>query len=100
MIVPRCGFSFAVSGRTIPLFVVSSRPSGFTTIRSPSGRSFVAVAVAITQNPPCEVYQRAAPVVSGLRPKPIRGAHFSGLLSTLQGRVLIDVDLFRFAFCG
>src|SRR5688572_326191 len=56
--VPRCGFSLAVSGSTIPDFVVSSRPSGLTTTRSPSGLSLVAVAdaplvlVAILYGPP------------------------------------------------
>src|SRR5215212_6555675 len=46
-IVPSWGFSLAVSGRTIPLFVISSRAVGWITTRSPSGRSFVAEAVAV-----------------------------------------------------
>ena len=45
--VPRCGFSLAVSGRTIPVLVVSSRPEGRTTTRSPSGRSFAATSVPL-----------------------------------------------------
>src|SRR6267378_1458007 len=35
---PSCGFSLAVSGRTIPLLVRSSRSTGLITTRSPSGR--------------------------------------------------------------
>src|SRR6478735_6843665 len=46
MISPSWGFSLAVSGRTIPLLVISSRALGLMTTRSPSGRSFVAVALA------------------------------------------------------
>ena len=49
-IVPSWGFSLAVSGRTMPLLVISSRGVGWMTTRSPSGRSFFvrvfAVAVA------------------------------------------------------
>src|SRR6476469_7106855 len=47
MIEPSWGFSLAVSGRTMPLLVISSRSLGLMTTRSPSGRSFVAVAVAL-----------------------------------------------------
>ena len=47
MIVPSWGFSLAVSGRTMPLLVISSRAVGLMTTRSPSGRSFVAIAVAL-----------------------------------------------------
>src|SRR3954447_5862475 len=47
MISPSWGFSFAVSGRTMPLFVISSRALGLMTTRSPSGLSFVAFAVAL-----------------------------------------------------
>src|SRR6476620_1779900 len=46
-ILPSWGFSLAVSGRTIPLLVVSSRGVGWTTTRSPSGRSLVDTAVAV-----------------------------------------------------
>src|SRR5258708_18859722 len=46
-IVPSWGFSLAVSGRTMPLFVISSRGVGWITTRSPSGRSFVVEAVAV-----------------------------------------------------
>src|SRR4029079_3838249 len=46
MISPSWGFSLAVSGRTIPLLVISSRALGLMTTRSPSARSFVAVALA------------------------------------------------------
>ena len=45
-IVPSWGFSLAVSGRTMPLLVISSAGVGWMTTRSPSGRSFV-VAVAV-----------------------------------------------------
>ena len=45
--VPSWGFSLAVSGRTMPLLVISSRADGWITTRSPSGRSFVAVTVAV-----------------------------------------------------
>ena len=45
--VPFWGFSFAVSGRTMPLLVISSRAVGWITTRSPSGRSFVAETVAV-----------------------------------------------------
>ena len=38
---PRCGFSFAVSGRTIPLAVVSSSSRASTMRRSPSGCRFI-----------------------------------------------------------
>src|SRR3954453_23168600 len=47
MISPSWGFSLAVSGRTMPLLVISSRALGLMTTRSPSGRSFVAFAVAL-----------------------------------------------------
>jgi hypothetical protein len=36
-----------VSGRTMPLLVMSSRGVGWITTRSPSGRSFVVDAVAV-----------------------------------------------------
>src|SRR5437867_1532507 len=38
---PSWGFSFAVSGRTIPLFVISSRSRALMTTREPSGLSLV-----------------------------------------------------------
>src|SRR5690242_1624671 len=38
-ILPRLGFSFALSGRTIPLLVLLSASTRFTRILSPSGRS-------------------------------------------------------------
>src|SRR5262249_42534447 len=44
--LPRCGFSFAVSGRTIPLVVVSSSSRTSTIRRSPSGCRSI-------QMPPC-----------------------------------------------
>src|SRR5829696_8126395 len=44
---PSWGFSFAVSGKTMPLFVISSRGVGLMTTRSPSGRSLVEAAVAV-----------------------------------------------------
>src|SRR5664279_798660 len=46
-IVPSIGFSFAVSGRTMPLLVMSSRGVGLMTTRSPRGFSFLLVAVAL-----------------------------------------------------
>src|SRR6187399_3292224 len=46
MMEPSWGFSLAVSGRTMPLLVISSRGVGWMTTRSPSGRSLVAVAAA------------------------------------------------------
>src|SRR4051812_21290032 len=39
--LPRCGFSFAVSGRTMPLAVVSSSSTALTISRSPRGLSFM-----------------------------------------------------------
>src|SRR5215211_6351690 len=39
--LPRCGFSFAVSGRTMPLAVVSSSSIACTIRRSPKGLSFI-----------------------------------------------------------
>src|SRR5438132_7918487 len=45
-IMPSWGFSLAVSGRTIPLLVFSSRSTGLITTRSPSGRSRILL-------PPC-----------------------------------------------
>ena len=47
MIPPSWGFSLAVSGRTMPDFVISSRGVGLMTTRSPSGLSFEDVAVAV-----------------------------------------------------
>src|SRR5690242_17178289 len=44
--LPFCGFSFAVSGRTMPLAVVSSSSTALTIRRSPRGLSF------ITSEPP------------------------------------------------
>src|SRR6478672_8604761 len=41
MTFPFCGFSLAVSGRTIPLAVVSSSSIGLTISRSPRGFSFI-----------------------------------------------------------
>src|SRR5688572_26364172 len=38
-ILPRLGFSLAVSGRTMPLLVLLSASTRFTRILSPSGRS-------------------------------------------------------------
>jgi hypothetical protein len=52
MIRPSWGFSFAVSGSTIPLFVISSRAVGLTTTRSPSGCSFEAVFALAKVFPP------------------------------------------------
>src|SRR5713101_656441 len=40
-IMPSCGFSLAVSGRTMPLLVFSSRSTGLITTRSPSGLNFM-----------------------------------------------------------
>src|SRR5918992_268628 len=40
--LPFWGFSFAVSGRTMPLAVVSSSSSALTITRSPSGFNFIA----------------------------------------------------------
>src|SRR5450759_390468 len=45
--VPSCGFSLAVSGRTIPLLVTSSRGVGWMTTRSPRGLSFLLLTVAL-----------------------------------------------------
>src|SRR5260370_30401325 len=39
--MPSWGFSLAVSGRTIPLFVFSSFSTGLTTTRSPNGLRFM-----------------------------------------------------------
>src|ERR1700710_1774703 len=39
--LPFCGFSLAVSGRTMPLAVVSSSSTGFTISRSPRGFRFI-----------------------------------------------------------
>src|SRR5690242_9730539 len=39
--LPFCGFSLAVSGRTMPLAVVSSSSIGLTISRSPRGFSFI-----------------------------------------------------------
>src|ERR1700681_2993654 len=39
--MPSWGFSLAVSGRTIPLFVFSSLSTGLTTTRSPNGLRFM-----------------------------------------------------------
>src|SRR3972149_6782341 len=51
MIVPRCGFSFAVSGRMIPPEVVSVASLGWISTRSSVGRNliffFVGVGVAV-----------------------------------------------------
>src|SRR5437762_1887433 len=41
--LPRCGFSLAVSGRTIPLAVVSSSSIGKTISRFPRGLSFIEI---------------------------------------------------------
>src|SRR5256884_2762438 len=41
--LPRWGFSLAVSGRTMPLAVVSSSSTAWTISRSPSGLSFIGV---------------------------------------------------------
>src|SRR4051794_41864035 len=41
MTLPFCGFSLAVSGRTIPLAVVSSSSIARTMSRSPRGLSFI-----------------------------------------------------------
>src|SRR4029079_10692400 len=51
---PFWGFSLAVSGRTIPLAVVSSSSSGWTISRSPRGLSF------ITREPPLKACLRTA----------------------------------------
>src|SRR5438046_2120721 len=45
--VPSWGFSFAVSGRTIPLLVISSRAFGLIKTRSPSGVTLVALMVVM-----------------------------------------------------
>src|SRR5450759_5674814 len=45
--VPSCGFSLAVSGRTIPLLVTSSRALGLMTTRSPRGLSLLLLTVAL-----------------------------------------------------
>src|SRR5450759_767131 len=45
--VPPCGFSLAVSGRTIPLLVTSSRALGLMTTRSPRGLSLLLLTVAL-----------------------------------------------------
>src|SRR5688500_2158776 len=45
--VPSCGRSLAVSGRTMPLLVISSRGVGLTTRRSPRGLSPVAVPLTV-----------------------------------------------------
>src|SRR4051795_5116417 len=41
--LPFCGFSLAVSGRTMPLAVVSSSSIGLTISRSPRGFSFIRI---------------------------------------------------------
>src|SRR5262245_10334213 len=65
-ISPSWGFSFAVSGRTSPLFVISSRGVGFTTTRSPSGVSLVAVLVAVAKVfPPGDGAWPPEPVMTG-----------------------------------
>src|SRR5680860_1227618 len=43
MTLPFCGFSLAVSGRTMPLAVVSSSSIGLTISRSPRGFSFIRI---------------------------------------------------------
>src|SRR3954463_5793173 len=66
MISPSWGFSFAVSGRTRPLFVISSRGVGLTTTRSPSGVSLVAVLVAVAKGfPPGDGRKPSEPVIPG-----------------------------------
>src|SRR6478672_4021815 len=47
--LPRCGFSLAVSGSTMPPAVRSSASTGLTTTRSSSGRSLV-LAMTIPHN--------------------------------------------------
>src|SRR4051794_29767913 len=46
-ILPRLGFSFAVSGRTIPLLVFDSASTRFTRILSPRGRSLAMIWVSL-----------------------------------------------------
>src|SRR5690349_12845255 len=64
--LPFCGFSLAVSGRTMPLAVVSSSSIGLTISRSPRGFSFI-------REPPLSVW-----VVIGksriVAPEPNRGS--------------------------
>ena len=46
-IEPSCGRSFAVSGRTMPLLVISSRGVGLTITLLPSGFRLVAVLLTV-----------------------------------------------------
>src|SRR5437870_5613123 len=41
--MPSWGFSLAVSGRTMPLFVLSSRSTGLRRTRSPRGLTFMCI---------------------------------------------------------
>src|SRR3972149_549584 len=52
--LPSWGFSLAVSGRTMPLFVISSRAVGLATTRSPSGLSLVEAVALANVLPSCD----------------------------------------------
>src|SRR5439155_18412000 len=53
--LPSCGFSLAVSGRTMPLRVMGF---GFTMTRSPSGLTLLAMGVVVLQLAYCYATQR------------------------------------------
>src|SRR6266513_1528300 len=58
--VPSCGRSFAVSGSTMPLFVISSRGVGRITSRSPRGLSCVAAVTVVAMCACCLLRSRTA----------------------------------------
>src|SRR6185503_8049283 len=73
MMVPSWGFSLAVSGRTMPLLVISSLALGLMTTRSPSGRSLVDVAVAVANvHSSCDGQSRPPGVDCGIVGRPDR----------------------------
>src|SRR4029077_10051017 len=72
-ISPSWGFSLAVSGRTMPLLVISSRALGRTTTRSPNGLSFFEAVALANVLPSCDG-ARPSGLVADPVPHRARGA--------------------------
>ena len=100
--VPRCGFSFAVSGMTMPDLVVSSRPDGRTTSRSPVVAALLPLCFPPLSVPPNIARRRQAQLHSERLSASIESCvpYCTGTISTLQVRVLTTNEVVAAGLTG
>jgi len=93
--VPRCGFSFAVSGMIIPPAVFSSAGAGFTITLSERGVTFnflpIVVSIFCFDEWDSPAGCRTAKVLEFHTKPPVK-VNFTGLLGALPGNLTVSVN--------